>query len=419
MAELDPVLVGRLGLALGLGLLVGAQRERAHGQVAGLRTFGIVGLFGGFTAALLPWGGAWLLAAGLLATLALMVVGAREAHRPGEPDPGQTTEFAALLTYCIGAWAVLGDPATALVFAGAMVVLLQAKARLHAAVLGLGENDFRAIVQLVLVALVGLPLVPDWSFGPDGVVGLRNVAWMIVLIAAISLAGYFAWRAIGRERGLLVAGLLGGLISSTATTVGIARQSRQVLVQPAAAAAMVALATAVVWLRVLVEVAVVAPRHLGSIGLPLLALALTCAAIAFWSWQRIRARAAAAHPIEHRNPAQLGTAFGFGLMYGLVLLAVAWIGHHLDARWLYPVAFATGLTDMDAITLSTARLAEVGSLPPATAWRLIAVAFLGNLVFKTVLGAVLGGAALLRELAPPLLMMGIVVVVAVLLGGWL
>lgn len=194
-------ILARLGIALGLGLLIGAQRERAQGQVAGLRTFGLISLFGAFGAELLPVAGPWLLALGLAATVALLMIGARVAHADGRPDPGQTTEFAGLVTYCIGAWAVVGEPITAVVAAGALVVLLQAKERLHALVSGLGENDFRAVVQLILIGLVGLPLVPDWTFGPNDVLSARNVAWMIVLISAISLAGYFAWRGFGSERG--------------------------------------------------------------------------------------------------------------------------------------------------------------------------------------------------------------------------
>src|SRR5690606_19509366 len=114
-------LAGRLGLALGLGLLVGIQREHVHGTVAGVRTFGVVGAFGGFAGALFPWGGALLLAVGAVATLALMVVGQwieQVKDSVEGPDPGQTTEFAALLTYSIGAYAVLGDVLVAVMAAG-------------------------------------------------------------------------------------------------------------------------------------------------------------------------------------------------------------------------------------------------------------------------------------------------------------
>lgn len=393
-------ILARLGIALGLGLLIGAQRERAQGQVAGLRTFGLISLFGAFGAELLPVAGPWLLALGLAATVALLMIGARVAHADGRPDPGQTTEFAGLVTYCIGAWAVVGEPITAVVAAGALVVLLQAKERLHALVSGLGENDFRAVVQLILIGLVGLPLVPDWTFGPNDVLSARNVAWMIVLISAISLAGYFAWRGFGSERGTLVAGLLGGLVSSTATTLGAARRSATLDGAGArASAAVILLASTVVWGRVLLEVAAVAPAALGELAPPLAAASLPTALAALYAWRLGRNEPVS--DVAHSNPAQLGTAFGFGALYAGVLLVVEFVREALGPGWLYAAAAVSGLTDMDAITLSTATLVRDGLLEHDQAWRLIVVGAQSNLAFKLAAAFALGHPNLRRVLVGP------------------
>jgi uncharacterized membrane protein (DUF4010 family) len=423
MFDFDVELGSRLAVALALGLLVGTQRERARGRIAGVRTFGVIGALGGFAGALHPWGGSLLLAAGALATTASMMMGqhlerASARHGAGDAtDPGQTTEVAALLTYAIGAYAVLGELVLAVVGAGALTVLLHGKKWMHSAIRSLGERDFVAIVQVVLLALVVLPIVPDVKFGPDEVVSLRNVVWMVVLVSGIGLAGYFAHRRLGRGQGLLVAGLIGGLVSSTATTASASRNARSGAVDDRAAAVTVMLAGAVVWLRVLVEVAVASPSHLVTIGAPLAGAAIATGLIAAILWWR--ARDADAGAIEHKNPAQLGTAIGFGLIYAVVLLVVAWVRTNLSARWLYAAALLSGLTDMDAITLSTARMAEVGRLEPGEAWPLMAVAFLGNLVFKTLLAGAIGGTSLLRRLAVPMSLTAAVVVAIVLVGALL
>lgn len=395
-------LLGRLAVALALGLLVGAQRERAHGRVAGLRTFGLISLLGAFGAELLPAAGPWPLVAGLIATTVLLVVGARAAYPDGEPDPGQTTEFAGLVTYCIGAWTTIGEPISTVVAAGALVVLLQAKARLHALVRGLGETDFRALVQLILIGLVGLPLVPDWRIGPNDVLAARTVAWMVVLISGLSLGGYFAWRAFGSGRGSLVGGILGGLVSSTATTFAVARRSAgDGGAAPLASAAMILLASTVVWVRVLGEVAVVAPAALDDLALPLVTAALPTLAAALIVWRR--GRNEPVPEVLHANPAQLGAAFGFGLLYAVVLVGLELARDLFGPGWLYAAAAAAGLTDMDAITLSTATLVRDGLLDPSSAWRLVVTAALANLVFKFAIVFVLGHAALRQALLKPAL----------------
>lgn len=400
MAGVELPLLGGLAVALALGLLIGAQRERTHGRVAGLRTFGLIALLGAFGAEMLPTVGPGLLVGGLVATVVLLVVGARMAYPNGDPDPGQTTEFAGLVTYCIGAWTVLGEPITAVVAAGTLVVLLQAKTHLHALVKGLGETDFRALVQLILIGLVGLPLVPDWRIGPNDVLAARSVAWMVVAISGLSLAGYFAWRRLGSDRGTLVGGILGGLVSSTATTFAVARRSAgDSGAAPRASAAMILLASTVVWARVLGEVAVVAPVAFGELSLPLLVAALPTLAAAMYVWRR--GRNEPVPQVEHANPAQLGAAFGFGILYAVVLVGVELVRDFLGPGWLFAAAAAAGLTDMDAITLSTATLVRDGLLDADTAWRLIVTAALSNLVFKFSIVLALGHTALSRALIKP------------------
>jgi uncharacterized membrane protein (DUF4010 family) len=229
---------------------------------------------------------------------------------------------------------------------------------------------------------------------------------MVVLIVGMSLGGYIVYKFLGRDAGILLGGVLGGAISSTATTVSYSRFARGGPEPARAAAIVVMIASTVVYARVLVEIAVVefaehAPdgspsllgATLGPIGI-LMALALL-PALAMW----LRARRTPAPIPVPGNPTQLKPAVMFGAMYVLVLFALAWAKSRFDQHGLYAVAALSGLTDMDAITLSTARMALGDPRLAATGWQLIVVGSMANLVFKSVIAGILGGRRLLGQIA--------------------
>ena len=401
-----------LGIALGLGLLVGLQRQRTHSALAGIRTFPLVTLLGTVAALLVePLGtaGAWLVGAGLLAVAAMAVIGNVVKLRAGAPDPGLTTEMALLLMYGIGAYLVLGERAVAIALGGGVAVLLHHKEPMHNLAGRIGDEDFRAIIQFVLLSLVILPVLPDRTMGPYAVLNPHDIWRMVVLIVGIGLGGYIAYKLLGERAGTVVGGLLGGVISSTATTVSYARRSRlsgdkasgdEVSGQGAAvglATVVILIASTVVYGRVLLEMAVVARRAFTAMAPPLVAMLAITALVAAVAWVRYRPDRGAMPPQE--NPSELRPALLFALLYGGILLAVAAAKEHLGDRGLYAVAVLSGLTDMDAITLSTARLVDGDRLDAATGWRLILVASLANLVFKLGIVAVMGRRALLIRVA--------------------
>jgi uncharacterized membrane protein (DUF4010 family) len=219
-------LLQSLGIALGLGLLVGLQREWEQNRLAGLRTFALVSLFGALSAMLAQSHGGWVLAAGLAACAAITVPGYLASLRGKEADPGLTTEVAILVMFTVGAVAMQGNRLVAVVIAGSVMVLLQGKKPLHQMVHKIGENDLREIARLVLIGLVILPLLPNRPFGYAGVLNPFSIWLMVVLIVGISLVAYLVSKFLSPSRGAAVAGLLGGLISSTATTASVARRSR-------------------------------------------------------------------------------------------------------------------------------------------------------------------------------------------------
>lgn len=384
---LIPPLLTRFALALGIGLLIGMQREWADSKLAGVRTFALIALFGALSAALAADFGNALVACGLLAVAGFAALGNWMKLAAGQASPGLTTELAMLLTFGLGVWVVQKEPVVAVVVAAATTLLLQLKKTLHDALDRLGEDDVRAIMQFVLISLVVLPVLPDHRFGPYDVLGVREIWWMVVLIVGIGLAGYLAYLFLGEKVGTLLGGLLGGLVSSTATTVGYARASR---VGPAGVpigTVVILISSSVVFLRVLVELAAVAPNSFTVLAPPVVAMLGAMAALSTVAWWRlIRSRQhpvdTESQPLDLGNPSELSSALIFGGLYALVLLAVAWARDQLGEGGLYAVAVLSGLTDMDAITLSTARMVEDGHLAPGLGWRLVLVASLSNLVFK-------------------------------------
>lgn len=384
-----------LAISLGLGLLVGMQREKVQAPLAGVRTFALITVLGTLAGLLAPYFGPWIVGAGLLGVAAATAVGNLMNAQRGRGDAGITTEIAALAMYVVGAYLVIGQPSVAVVVGGGVAVLLHAKPEMHGVVRRLGEADMRAIMQFVLLTLVILPILPDERYGPFEVFNLREIWWMVVLVVGISLLGYVALKLGSGTVGILLGGIIGGLISSTATTVSYSRRAAGARTQLAAATLVILLASAIVYGRVLVEIAVVAPGILAAAGPPIaaqLALAIALSAVYWWKHRRLRTELP-----PSSNPTELRSALVFGAIYAAVLLAIAWARDLLGDRGIYVVAAVSGLTDMDAITLSTSRLAARGAAPVETVWRAILVAAISNLVAKGAIVGALGGGALLRQ----------------------
>lgn len=390
-------LLARFAVALGLGMLVGFERERAESSEAGIRTFALITLLGALTTEIAGAHGGWIVAAGLLGASALLVTGNVLKLRAGTPDPGMTTEFAALVMFGVGALLVVGRLPQAVVISGTVAVLLHWKEPMHGIVRGLDYDEFRAIMRLALIALVILPLLPNRAYGPYGVLNPFEIWLMVVLIVGISLAAWIASKLLGARAGTLLGGALGGLISSTAATVSYARRTRGADAAVDGAAVMIVIASTIVFVRVLFEVAVVAPEVLPGVAAPLGVVLALLAAIAALGYARARRQLAT--PAHIGAPSDLRAAIVFGALYAAVLLAVALAKEHLGERGLFAVAALSGLTDVDAITLSTAQLLKAGRLDLETGWRLILTGALANLVFKAAAVAALGHPRLFARVA--------------------
>lgn len=386
-----------LAVSLGLGLLVGLQREWRKSEIAGVRTFPLISMFGTLTSLFGGEVATWSIAAGFLSVSALLAMANLAKIANDDTDPGMTTEAAALLMYAVGAALGLGLTGPAIVSAGAAAVLLHWKDQLHGVVRAIGEGEFRGLIHLVLIALVILPLLPDQVYGPYGVLNPHRIWRMVVLIVGISMVAYVAYRLLGTRAGTLLGGLFGGLISSTATTVSYARQTESKPDNSAMAALVIAIASTVVNVRVLIEIGAVAPGLLRSALLPISAILALMVVVCACLYVPVRNHEANAP--EHENPAQLRPALVFGALYAVILFVVAVAKDHFGSQALYAIALISGLTDVDAITLSTAELFQEGRIDAGVAWRVIVVAMLANLAFKAGAVAVLGSRKLLYYVA--------------------
>jgi uncharacterized membrane protein (DUF4010 family) len=252
-------------------------------------------------------------------------------------------------------------------------------------------------MQFVVITLVILPVLPNRNFGPYQVLNPFHIWVMVALIVGISLAGYLIYKFWGHKAGTLAGGILGGLISSTATTASYSRRVRETPALRGVAVLVITIASTVVFGRVLLIIGLRGPKFLPVAVAPLgtmlgvlILLSLICWFVTGKHTTRLD---------EPKNPAELMPAILFAAAYALILLAVAAAREHLGDRGLYTVAALSGLTDMDAITLSVTELVSDGKLSPVVGWRAILIASLSNIVFKSGIAAFLGGSGLFFRVA--------------------
>lgn len=386
----------RYVVALAIGLLMGLERERNPAAKAGLRTFALTALLGVLAAHLATaLGDLWLIAVGLF-LVGAMIIAAYLQSPPQDGDPGTTTVAALMLCYGLGVMVWHDEIQLAVMLGIASTMLLYFKPELRGLSQHLSRRDLLSILQFAVLALIVLPLLPNQNYGPYGALNPYQIWWMVVLIAGVGLAGYAALRMIGQQRGAVMLGLLGGLVSSTATTLAFSRHARDSKAMVPIAAIVIVLANLVVLVRLGVLATVLAPGVLSQL-LPVLAGGLIVGGLgALYGVLRLQPRGTLP-ALAMGNPTELRIALGFGLMYAVVLLAAAWLSDWLGTRGLYAVALVSGLTDVDPITLSSLRLHNLDKLSVAVVINVITLAMLSNLVFKSVLTLVIGGWQMARH----------------------
>lgn len=387
-----PVLAG-LGTSLGLGLLIGIQRgwtlrhEADGSRFAGVRTFGLLGLVGGLAGVLEPIEAA--LAALLFGTAALLVfIGyARTAGRDGRISG--TSSLAALVALATGFLATRGEGQLAVVVAVAVTLLLTLRPQLHRWVEGMTEAEVSAIARFALIALVVLPLLPDRHLGPYDAWNPRQLWLVVVLVSGFSFAGYIASKRFGATRGTLAMAATGAMVSSTAVTMALATRLRDEQENAPALVAGIAAASAVMIVRVIILVALLAPIALGALSLILAPAALASIVAAAWAVALARrAPPGPEDPVNLRNPLNFGSALVLTALVMAMALVARWFIDRIGESAMAIILAISGIADVDAAIITIGGL-PAGVLDARTAGLVVAAPVMANTLFKAAIPPVI------------------------------
>jgi uncharacterized membrane protein (DUF4010 family) len=381
-------------LALAIGLLIGLERgwrERDFGdgeRAAGIRTFALIGLLGGLWGAMTPTlGPVPMAAAGLAFAAAFTLFEWRESV--ARKDYSVTTTIAGLTVFALGAFAVLGNRAVAGAAGVAMVALLAARTSLHEFLKKLTWAELRSAVVLLTMTFVLLPVLPDMPIDPWDVINPYELWLLVVLIGAVSFAGYVAVRALGEQTGLVIGSAAGGIISSTTVTINYARLAAQA----SGGQEMLSLAILIAWMVSLIRMTAIAvalnPPLFMLLGPPIgtALLVLGLGAVYFHRHAGLQKRPTGR---LFENPLDLRFVLQFGAALAAIIVATKLLRGAFGDAGVLALAGISGFVDVDPITLSTARLAGA-SMMIATAAEAILLAGAANMVTKIAATMVLGG----------------------------
>jgi uncharacterized membrane protein (DUF4010 family) len=407
------------GMALLMGLLIGLEREHSQREeeslFAGVRTFPLITLAGFLSGLLARAGSVWVLPVALTGVCALAVaayvVTARGTHK------GATTEFVAILAFILGALTAFDYLIPAATFAVVTTLILSMKAPLHQLAAKIQKDEIYAILKFGIVTVIVLPLLPDRPFGPFAVLNPRLVWWLVVLISAVSMVGYVMMRFWGARRGIAVTGFLGGLASSTAATFGLSRQAREAETAVARYFALgIVIASTIMFARVWFLTFVIDPPLAWALALPIAVPTIAGVGVGLVLWKRRIGQAEAR--LQVKNPMELGRAVQFALLFAVVLFVSKAAHHYFGSAGVYAASALAGLADVDAITVSMARLAHDGVLVHSTANASILLASAINTLVKGGIAAVIGGRALRAVIGPIFLGLALVSLAACLMVAY-
>jgi len=420
MLDLD--LAIRFAAAVGLGLLLGLERERKSDKemmFGGVRTFALIALLGASGAfAQQALDLTWVGPLTFVVVGALIVVAYAVAARQGEI--GITTEVSALLSFVVGGLCGWGQIGVASAVGITSLLLLTLKEYLHRLAQRVEAADVEATLKFAIISVIILPLLPNETFGPApiDVINPYKIWLMVVLIAGLNFIGYVLVKVLGNEHGLGLTGILGGLVSSTAVTLSFSQRSRQEPGQSSAFVLAILLAWTIMFIRVVV-MATLVNRSLGAIlGVALTLMAAVGVVAAFVLWRRSRSRETGA-VTAGANPFELGEAVRFGLLFGVVTVVAKAAEVYFGEAGLYLAGAIAGLTDVDAISLSMANLAASDPGTTAVAARTIVIAVVANTVVKAGMAGSMGAPAMRRMIVPITAMLLIAAGAGVMLVGQL
>ena len=413
-------LTQRLAVALGIGLLIGVERgwkertEAEGGRVAGIRTLALAGLLGGVWGAIARIGGApayWAFGMAFVVYSAGIIV-LRRSEIERDHDVGSTTVIAAMLTFALGAFAVIGDTTVASAAAVTVTLLLAAKTALHQWIQHLKWEELRAALILLAMTVVFLPLLPNRDIGPFEAINPRNIWLMTIMIAVVSSAGYIAIKLSGERRGTILSALAGGLVSSTVVTIHMARLAGRNPERQSLFAGGAVLAGATMMARIVVVACFFNIELLRWLLPPLGAAGIL---LLLFAWSLLGRRDGdPGHrlPLVLKNPFELRSVLSFGLLLAVVMVLAKVLTVFAGASGAYVLGAVSGLADVDAVSLSMAQLSRT-ALDPQVASVAILFAAISNTFSKAALAWMAGG----RHIGLRMIAAGVLAVIGVLVGA--
>lgn len=401
MSDLPPLLLN-LVVALGIGLLIGAERERRKGggptrSPAGIRTFSVASLAGAISVMV---GGALVLAFTIAGVAALTAIA---YFRSREDDPGLTTEIALILTALLGGLS-MQQPALAAGIAVALAALLAARAPLHHFVRSvLTEGEVRDALIFAAATLVVLPLLPDRAMGPYDALNPRSIWIVVILVMAISAAGYAIVRVFGARFGLPIAGFASGFISSTATIGAMGTRVQKTPGVITAAVAGAALSTVATIVQMSLVLAATSMATLSMLSIPLICAGI--AAVAYGAGFTIRTLREKEAPDPQPGQAfSLPVALLFALTLSAILIASAALREWFGDTGVIVAAAAAGFVDTHSAAIAVASLVASGKMSAADAVFPILAGLSTNTVSKIVLAWSSGSRSFTLRLVPGLIL---------------
>lgn len=398
LSDFNPDQLIGLAISIGIGFLIGMERQFSkenlehHEQFAGIRTFTMVSMFGYLSALLGQTMGEWIFGLTLVCVFAFVIISyLRLSKTPG--NSGATSEFALIMTFVLGGLVFLEMILLALIIMVVMLLLLAFKPTLHLFVEQLQRKELLAIILFVVMSALVIPFLPEFNFGPYSLWNLAEIWKMVVLVSGTSLVGYMIAKFMG-NRGTLLAGVVGGLVSSTSVALTYSRKSAENESGNISFyyAMGVISACTIMFPRVLFEVYVVNFELALELWVPILLISLAGFGSASLIY-KLHKGDSGTNGITLKNPLDLATAIKFALLYAAVQWLVKYSGDQFGESGTYIAGAISGITDVDAITLSMAKMAKAGG-DSAIAVNTILIATLSNTLVKFLIVIAFGSAVL-------------------------
>jgi len=383
VVSMDYVLFQNFLVALLLGALIGLEREYARYRkkghdFAGIRTFPLISLFGALSAYMGILISPWILIVAIIIIGVLIIMAYFAiADNDKRKHMGATSEVAGFLAFFIGVLCYYGEITFAVILAVTITLILYARSFLHHFAMKMKKEEMADTLKFAVIALVILPLLPDQSYGPLGIFNPYIIWLMVVFISGIGFAGYVLMKWFG-EKGIALAGILGGFISSTAVTTSFAERSKKEKKIYRALILGVLLANSLMFIRILIEVSVINTSLFLKLIAPISILFIVSVIFSYLMWRKAKNIKG---KVELSSPFTLKPALKFGIFFAVILALVKVGDYYLSSKGVYLVSAVSGFAGIDAITVSLSQLAK-DTLEETIAIRGILIATLSNIAVK-------------------------------------